>query len=126
MSRRSRKLLETRRRVMEELQELANRLNATIYLFGSYARGDHTLDSDIDIIVVSEKFKDTTMAKRAAMIRLLLPSELGFDIIALTPEELEKLKDNAFYRHLSSYWVEIKPQKARQNQYLQDVNESSA
>ena len=55
---RSQELLEIRNRVIKALKKLAKELNATIYLFGSYARGDYMLDSDVDIVVVSSIFKD--------------------------------------------------------------------
>ncbi|MEM4489283.1 MAG: nucleotidyltransferase domain-containing protein, partial [Desulfurococcaceae archaeon] len=43
--------------ILEILGRLAREINATVYLFGSYARGDHTLESDVDIVVVCECFK---------------------------------------------------------------------
>lgn len=54
---RSQRLWENRRRVLEELRRLAGELGAVVYLFGSYARGDFLLDSDVDIVVVSSRFE---------------------------------------------------------------------
>lgn len=42
------------------------------------------------------------------MIRLKPPENVGFDIIALTPEELKEKKKKAFYKDISKYWIEIK------------------
>ncbi len=106
---RSRELFETREKVLEILKDLARRLNAVVYLFGSYARGDHLLDSDVDIVVVSNRFKGMSYADRVAMVRLMLPQDMSFDIIALTPEEFEERKRRSFFEEISRYWIEIRP-----------------
>ncbi len=108
-STRSYKLYETRERVVQILKQLAKELNAIIYLFGSYARGDHLLDSDVDIIVVSEIFRGVRPSERVWIVRSRLPGDLSFDIIALTPEEFEKKKNRIFFREIAKYWIEIKP-----------------
>lgn len=92
------------------LKKLARELNATVYLFGSYARGDHTLDSDVDIVVVSRIFEGMSYVDRVAMVRTRLPPHIGFDIIPLTPGELEKkLGRSSFFREISRYWIKIEP-----------------
>ncbi|MDK6028922.1 nucleotidyltransferase domain-containing protein [Ignisphaera sp. 4213-co] len=106
---RSQKLLEIRNQVIEALKKVAKELNATIYLFGSYARGDHMIDSDVDIVVVSDIFKGMDFPKRVELVRLKLPREISFDIIPLTPDELKKKMETAFYKEISKYWIEIKP-----------------
>ena len=58
---RSRRLLETRREIVEALRRVKKEFCAEVYLFGSYARGTHIVDSDIDIIVVSEEFRGQTL-----------------------------------------------------------------
>jgi len=63
-----------------------------IILFGSYAYGEPTVDSDVDILIVM----DTTIRphKRSAPIRKTL-KDIGVpkDIIVKTPEEFERFKD---------------------------------
>ncbi len=105
---RSRRLLEIRREILEVLKKLARELDATIYLFGSYARGDHTLESDVDIVVVSNRFKDMSYIDRVEMVRTRLPPHIGFDIIPLTPSELEEKLSRSFFKEISKYWIEIK------------------
>ena len=60
-----------------------------IFLFGSYARGDATEESDIDILVIQPS--DLPRYKRSTPIRLalrgLFPSK---DIVVYTPEEIEE------------------------------------
>ena len=108
---RSRELLEIRSRVIEILRKLADEINATIYLFGSYARGDHMIDSDIDIVVVSTLFRDVRYVDRVVFVRSRLPRDLDFDIIPLTPEEFEKRLNRSFFKEISRYWIEIRPSR---------------
>ncbi len=105
---RSRRLYEIRRKVLEALESLAEDLNATVYLFGSYARGDHTMESDVDIIVVSEAFRGIPLQERVVMVRLRLPGHIGFDILPLTPEEFKEKQSTSFFREISKYWIELK------------------
>ncbi|WP_440060298.1 nucleotidyltransferase domain-containing protein [Thermogladius sp. 4427co] len=97
-----------REEIISVLRKLAGELGATIYLFGSYARGDHMIDSDVDIVVVSELFRDISYPDRVALVRARLPPDYGFDIIPLTPEEFEKRLGKIFFREISRYWIEIK------------------
>ncbi|MEM1643192.1 MAG: nucleotidyltransferase domain-containing protein [Desulfurococcaceae archaeon] len=106
---RSQRLFEIRREVIEALKKLAKEINATIYLFGSYARGDHTIESDVDIVIVCECFEGMKYMDRVEFIRAKLPRNIGFDIIVLTPEELSNKMRYAFFKDISKYWIEIKP-----------------
>jgi predicted nucleotidyltransferase len=92
------------------LKRLAEETGATIYLFGSYARGDHMLDSDVDVVVVSQSFEHMGFLQRVEHVRRMLPEHLGFDVIPLTPRELKEKAKRGFYRDISRYWIEIKPQ----------------
>jgi len=91
--------------VAETLPEAVERIVAElnpekIILFGSYAYGDPTPDSDVDLLVIME-----TKAKRAeryvAVSRLLRPRRFPVDIIVKTPREVEEAmlggKDNSFF-----------------------------
>ncbi|MFH1259385.1 MAG: nucleotidyltransferase domain-containing protein [Elusimicrobiota bacterium] len=63
-----------------------------IILFGSYAYGHPTSDSDIDIMVIMntrEKPHKRALALRKALKNLGFPK----DIIVKTPEEFERFKD---------------------------------
>ena len=104
---RSQRLYQIRERAIEALRRLREEMKCRVYLFGSYARGGHLLDSDVDVLVVSESFEGLTHLERVAHVRCRLPEDLPFDITALTPSELERLKDRAFYREVSRYWVEV-------------------
>jgi len=64
-----------------------------VYLFGSLARGDYLLNSDIDVIVVTDRLRDLKTWERTATLRKMAPKNVGFDIICYTAEEFERIKD---------------------------------
>ena len=103
-------------RVKEALRELVERLEEALggdfklYLFGSYARGDWVEGvSDIDVVVVSPRFRGVPVHARVAMVRRLARSDLAFEILCYTPEELQRLlKTSPFIREISRYWIELR------------------
>lgn len=101
------------RKVEEALNQLAKQLNESygpveIYLFGSFARGDWLEDSDVDIIVVSEKFEGKPMPERVNAVRKLAPGNMAFEILAYTPKELEEVTRRSFtIQEASTYWKKI-------------------
>jgi predicted nucleotidyltransferase len=63
-----------------------------IILFGSQAKGKATKESDIDVVIISENFRNKDILERAAMtkdaeIRTLRKFMIPLDIVTLTPEE---------------------------------------
>lgn len=104
---RSRRLSRIREEAVRALRELGEELGAEVYLFGSYAEGTHTLESDVDVVVVSERFEGLSYAERVRLVRERLPERLGFDVIALTPREFEERKGRAFFRSISRRWVRV-------------------
>jgi predicted nucleotidyltransferase len=63
-----------------------------IILFGSYAAGRPSEDSDIDLLIVKET--DLPRHKRAREIHALFnPYPFPMDIVVYTPEEVEYWKD---------------------------------
>lgn len=75
------------------LKEKGLKLNKVI-LFGSQARGLSTAESDIDIVIVSEEFRNKNIFKRAeltkdAEIKTIKKFMIPLDIITITPEEYE-------------------------------------
>lgn len=59
-----------------------------IILFGSYAYGNPTPDSDVDLLVVLETNGKNKQMYRAVS-RILYPRQFPVDIIIKTPEEVE-------------------------------------
>jgi len=59
-------------------------------LFGSFARGDYKKESDIDLIVVSPKFRGTVFSKRNSALYDQWKLDYPVDFLCFTPEEFEK------------------------------------
>jgi hypothetical protein len=68
------------------------------------------LDSDVDVVVVSQGFECMSFPQRVEHVRRMLPEHLGFDVIPLTPRELKERAKRSFYRDISRYWIEIRPE----------------
>jgi len=71
-----------------------------IVLFGSYAEGNPTHDSDVDLLIIMElngDYKD----KYRTISMLLYPRQFPVDIFLKTPKEIEEAlkggKDNSFF-----------------------------
>jgi predicted nucleotidyltransferase len=63
-----------------------------VILFGSHARNGAAPDSDYDLILVADRFRDVPRSKRQVGLRRLFYSVGGhapMDLICLTPEEFE-------------------------------------
>ena len=83
----------------KKLESIKNRIVEAvspekIILFGSYASGESTEDSDIDIVVIWDT--DLNPHKRNLFLsRLFLKRNFSLDIFAFTKKEAEKLKEVA-------------------------------
>lgn len=65
-----------------------------LILFGSRARGDFGKDSDFDLIIVSDDFEGIRSYKRGARLRADWGYEYSVDMLCLTQNEFNKVKDN--------------------------------
>ena len=64
---------------------------AKVVLFGSYAYGAPTPDSDVDLLIILET--DVPSKDRSwAASRLLLPRPFPVDILVKTPQEIERAR----------------------------------
>ena len=76
-------------------------------LFGSAARGKMTEDSDIDMIIISDEFKEMDLIKRLVLLSCLRGRKFldwPMDILGYTAEEFDKLSK------ISSMFIEAKRQ----------------
>ena len=64
-----------------------------VILFGSYARGNPRIDSDIDLLIISDS-KERFFERQATVRRLLrdLKKRIPVSPIVLTPDEIEERK----------------------------------
>jgi predicted nucleotidyltransferase len=74
--------------VREVTQLIVDRFNPRrIIAFGSYARGEHGPESDLDLIVEMET--DKSFWERSAEVgKLFIPRDWALDLLVYTPEEL--------------------------------------
>jgi predicted nucleotidyltransferase len=78
----------TLERIHGIVRQILDRFHPTkIILFGSYAQGEPTEDSDVDLLVVMETEEPPLHA--AARISSAVDHPLPLDIIVITPSELE-------------------------------------
>lgn len=78
---------------MKEIEALAQRIAELlqpekIILFGSYAYGNPTPDSDVDLLVIMD-FEGRS-ARKAAEIRFRLNPMFALDVLVKTPDEVEE------------------------------------
>jgi len=82
--------------------------DAEAYLFGSYACGTWLEDSDLDVVVVSSKFKGQTFVERVAEVRHLAPNHKPFEILAYTPAEFRSaLRRSVVLQDARRYWRRV-------------------
>lgn len=81
--------------------------DADVYLFGSYARGDWVEDSDIDLVVISPRFRGMHICDRMSMLRKLAPDTHSFEILAYTPEEFKMIKHGVVVGDAMEYWIKL-------------------
>ena len=66
-----------------------------IILFGSYATGKPTEDSDLDLMII--KATDLSRPQRTVQVRkMLYGAMVPIDLIVYTPQEIAESKDNIF------------------------------
>jgi len=98
-----------REKVIELVKEYAYKIplhKATIVLIGSYARGDFNLWSDIDVLIISDEFKNLNPVERLKK----LPIYEKFEIIPLTIEEIIKLTQRCsnLIKEILSYGITVR------------------
>ncbi len=100
-------------RVEQALKILVEKLkkryaDAEVYLFGSYAKGSWLEDSDVDIVVVSKGFEGKSLPSRVGEVRRLAPTDMAFEILAYTPEELHMAMERSVaIQDAKTYWKRI-------------------
>ncbi|MBI4237673.1 MAG: nucleotidyltransferase domain-containing protein [Deltaproteobacteria bacterium] len=93
------------------LASLANDFRITqAYLFGSYAQGTAREESDIDVALVSEDFRDKSeMELLGYLSQKTIPVHTGLEVLAFTPEELEQPDPRTLSYQVKTFGVPLVP-----------------
>ncbi len=67
----------------------------TVIIFGSRITGNAQEGSDIDVLIISQLFKDIPFIKRMPMVLRKTRFEKHVDYICYTPTEFENIKDRS-------------------------------
>lgn len=68
-----------------------------VILFGSYAWGNPTKDSDVDIFVIHES-PDRRLNREIKLRQAVFPAGIAVDVVSYTPSEVEsRLKKGDFF-----------------------------
>ena len=98
-------MLRERKRIQEEVlatarkfvEELRRRLGkVTVILYGSYARGDFNLWSDVDLIVISDAFRNIPPLRRYDLVLEYAPPK--FELKLWTVEEARAQLSKPWWR----------------------------
>src|SRR5438477_5662098 len=96
----------SRREIQAFVDQVARRFRpARVILFGSYAYGHPTADSDVDLMVVMRH--RGSGAETATRIRLACPRAFAMDLIVRSPAALRRRLEmgDSFLRDITSYGV---------------------
>ncbi|MEM4444117.1 MAG: nucleotidyltransferase domain-containing protein [Thermofilum sp.] len=82
-----------KRELLAFLKRLRDELDVSeVYLFGSRVYGTPLADSDLDMVVVSEKFKERSFIENMELLSRLWDGSFTLEMFPYTPEQLEKYK----------------------------------
>jgi predicted nucleotidyltransferase len=82
--------------IRQMAEEIAKAFNPDkIILFGSYAKGSATAESDVDLLVIMES-SDPPPHRSVEMYRLLNGYMTPVEIMVRTPSEIERYRDVSF------------------------------
>jgi len=79
--------------ILDYVDKLSNKIKVDkVILFGSRARGEALNDSDVDLVIISDDFKDMDFIRRLEFLSLNWRyPHLAADCLGYTPQEYEEL-----------------------------------
>jgi len=71
-----------------------------IYLFGSYANGTATEESDLDLAIIYDKYDEEIKDISYKVNLLLYPRDYSLDVMVKSSESIEMSKDLSFWKNI--------------------------
>jgi len=94
--------------VRKYLKSLPLKVDRAI-LFGSTARGDRLKDSDVDLIVISDDFREMDLPHRFFVLQKNWKPHIDLEAFGFTQEEFDRLKDKSvILQEATEYGINIK------------------
>jgi len=83
--------------IVKKIKEFLGKLDFVVdkvILFGSYAKGDYREGSDVDLMIISDKFEGMKMYERGCGLYDLWydNNKMEIDLVCLTPKEFDRKK----------------------------------
>lgn len=105
--------VEARKIAREYIENLGSRLKIKkAILFGSAARGKMTRDSDIDLIIISDEFRDMNLRQRLVFLSRSRGNKFidwPMDVLGYTTDEFNKLsRVSSMFSEARKYGLVIK------------------
>lgn len=85
------------KKVMKILKDYIKKVNKKFkiqdtILFGSRARGDYLLDSDVDLIIISNDFENIEFRKRMGKLLEYWDESIDLEVLGYTQKEFDTMK----------------------------------
>jgi len=101
--------------LINKLKEIAGNIKKNIpgvekiLLFGSFAKGNYTPSSDLDILIIVKDIDSSFLCRSEKFIKFFREIPLDVNMLVYTDEEIERLSEsnNMFIREVLSYAKEL-------------------
>ncbi len=104
--------IKSEREVTEKINKFVELLKqqgvniSKIILFGSYAKGRATPDSNIDVVVVSNQFGQDTAEEMMLLRKIALKVDSHIEPVPLSPDDLSD-KYSSFSQEIRRYGIDV-------------------
>jgi len=98
--------------LLKRLGDFLGRVDAVIgvdraFLFGSTAKGNRLVESDVDLIVVSKSFAGVPVPERLGLLQKEWDYPEELQALAYTPEEFNEISKRLTMKEILAYAVDL-------------------
>ncbi len=98
-------LMEFLKEKAEEIKELG--LAVRVFLFGSFARGNYTPSSDVDLLILVKSAEGSFLGRADKFLEFFDGIPFDVNIVVYTLDEFERLKETPFLRGVLREAIEL-------------------